>query len=68
VDSKKNEKTRGEQQRMLRMEFKTFVNHLTRLPAIVVKSGSRTMGRFVGWTNLHPVLFRTREAIRHQRR
>jgi hypothetical protein len=56
-----------EQHRVLRMEFKTFVNHLMRLPAIVAHTGRRVVVRFISWTPLQPVLFRVLEAIRPQR-
>ena len=58
---------RKEQHRVLRMEFKTFVNHLMRLPAIVAHTGRRTIVRFIGWTPLQRVLFRVLEAIRPKR-
>lgn len=55
---------REEQHRVLRMEFKTFVNHLMRLPAIVAHTGGRVVARFISWSPLQPVLFRVLEAIR----
>lgn len=58
---------RVEHERVLRMEFKTFVNHMMRLPALVVRTGRRVVLRFVSWTPLQPVLFRVLEAIRPQR-
>lgn len=58
---------KSEHHRVLRMEFKTFVNQLMRLPAIVANSGRRVVVRFIGWTPLQPVLFRTLEAIRPRR-
>jgi hypothetical protein len=58
---------RAQQQRVLRMEFKTFVNHLMRLPAIVAHTGRRVIVRFISWTPLQPVLFRLLEAIRPRR-
>lgn len=58
---------REEHHRVLRMEFKTFVNHLMRLPAIVAHTGRRIVVRFISWTPLQPVLFRVLEAIRPQR-
>jgi hypothetical protein len=58
---------REQQQRVLRMEFKTFVNHLMRLPAIVAHTGRRVIVRFINWTPLQPVLFRLLEAIRPRR-
>lgn len=58
---------RVEQHRVLRMEFKTFVNHLMRLPALVVHTGRRVLVRFVSWTPLQPLLFRVLESIGHRR-
>jgi hypothetical protein len=55
---------RAEQQRVLKMEFKTFVNQLMRLPAIVAHTGRRVLVRLISWTPLQPVLFRVLEAIR----
>ncbi len=55
---------RAEQRHVLRMEFKTFVNHLIRLPATVVRTGRRVIVRFLSWTPLQPVLFRVFHAIR----
>jgi hypothetical protein len=62
--TKEQATARAEQHRVLRMEFKTFVNHLMRLPAIVAHTGRRTMVRFISWSPLQPVLFRVLEAIR----
>jgi hypothetical protein len=56
-----------QQQRVLRMEFKTFVNYLMRLPAIVTHTGRRVMVRFISWSPLQPVLFRVLESFRPQR-
>jgi hypothetical protein len=58
---------RSEQHRVLRMEFKTFVNYLMRLPAIVSHTGRRVIVRFISWSPLQPVLFRTLEALGHRR-
>ena len=57
----------AQQQRVLRMEFKTFVNHLMRLPAIVAHTGRRVIVRFISWTPLQPLLFRVLEAFRPRR-
>jgi hypothetical protein len=57
----------SEQQHVLRMEFKTFVNHLMRIPAIVTRTARRIVVRFISWTPLQPVLFRALEAFRPRR-
>lgn len=53
-----------QQRLVLRMEFKSFVNQLMRLPAIVAHSGRRILLKFISWSPLQPVLFRFMEAIR----
>ena len=55
------------QQRVLRMEFKSFVNHLMRLPAIVAKTGRQIVVRWLNWTPLQPFLFRVLESFRPRR-
>jgi hypothetical protein len=49
---------REEQRQVLRMEFKTFVNGLMRLPAVVVRTGRRLVVRLLSWTKHQPLLFR----------
>lgn len=65
--TKEQATARAEQHRVLRMEFKSFVNYLMRVPAIVAHTGRRIVVRFISWTPLQPVLFRVLEAIRPQR-
>jgi hypothetical protein len=65
--SKEQAAEQEKQHRVLRMEFKTFVNHLMRLPAIIAHSGRRIIVRFISWTPLQPILFRVLEAIRPMR-
>lgn len=65
--TKEQATVRDEQHRVLRMEFKTFVNHLMRLPAIIAHTGRRIVVRFISWTPLQPVMFRVLEAIRPRR-
>jgi hypothetical protein len=48
----------AEQNAVLRMEFKTFVNGLMRLPAQVIHTGRRLVVRLLSWTPWQPVLFR----------
>lgn len=55
------------QQQVLRMEFKTFVNHLMRIPAIVAKTGRQIVVRWLNWTALQPFLFRVLESFRPRR-
>lgn len=66
--SKKTTNSQVEQHRVLRMEFNTLLNYLMRIPTIVVNSGKRTIVRSTSWPSLQPVLFRTLEASRPERR
>jgi hypothetical protein len=60
-------RAKQEQHVVLRMEFKTFVNHLMRLPAHVVKTGRRVIVRLLNWTPLQPILFRVMETLTPRR-
>ena len=51
--------TRGSKQRVLRMEFKTFVNAFMRLPCQIVRTGRRLIYRVLSWNPWQPVFFRT---------
>ncbi len=68
ADSKKLVNRQVARHRVFRMEFKTFVNYLMRIPVIIVNIGRRIAVRLLSWTALQPVLFRTLEAIRPERR
>ncbi len=65
--ARKQTEQRVEQNRVMRMEFKTFVNHLMRLPALVVHTGGQIVVRLLSWTPLQPLLFRVLETIGHRR-
>lgn len=47
---------RQEKRRVLRMEFKTFVNTFMMIPAQVLRAGRRLVLRLLGW-NPHPMTF-----------
>lgn len=51
-------RAQAQQHAVLRMEFKTFVNGLMRLPAQVIHAGRRLVIRLLSWTPWQPVLFR----------
>jgi hypothetical protein len=57
-------RVQAEQEAVLRMEFKTFVNGLMRLPAQVIHAGRRVVIRLLSWTPLQAVLFRVLETFR----
>ena len=43
---------------MLRMEFKTFLNALVRLPCQIVRTGRQLVYRLLGWNPWLGVFFR----------
>jgi hypothetical protein len=51
-------------QRLLTMEFRTFVNLLVRLPAQIVQTGRRLVVRLLGWNEWQPVLLRLAARLR----
>lgn len=54
----------AEQHAVLRMEFKTFVNGLMRLPAQVIHAGRRLVIRLLSWTPWQLILFRVLKTFR----
>lgn len=58
------EKHAAEKQAVLRMEFRTFLNAMMRLPAQIVRQGRKTIFRLLGWNRWLPVFFRGWERVR----
>jgi len=56
---------KGEKRAILRMEFKTFLNSLMRLPCQIVRTGRRIVYRLLSWNPWQPVLLRAADALRH---
>ncbi len=54
----RGEPQRQEKHRVLRMEFKTFLNAFLRLPCQIVHSGRRLIYRLLGWNPHLGVFFR----------
>lgn len=50
--------------RLLRMEFRTFVNTLIRIPCQIVRTGRRLVYRLLSWNESQPVFWRVVEALR----
>ena len=53
----------GQRDRILRMEFRTFVQSLMCIPVQVVESGRRLIYRFLAWRPALPLLFRLDRAL-----
>ena len=52
------QKHRGEKQRVLRMEFRTFVNHFIKLPCQIIHTGRRVIYRLLSWNSYLPIFRR----------
>jgi hypothetical protein len=55
-------------QRLLGLEFRSFVNSWMRLPALVVKTGRRIVVRLLAWNAWLPEFFRLTERLRRPAR
>jgi hypothetical protein len=58
------EQQRADKHRVLRMEFKTFLNAFMRLPCQIVKTGRRLIYRLLGWNPWLGVFFRLVDRLR----
>ncbi len=57
-------KHKGEKERLIRMEFRTFLNQFINMPAQIVKTGRRLVYRFLSWKPLQSLFFRLVNALR----
>ena len=58
------QKYQSQKQSVLKMEFKTFLNGLMRLPCQIVRAGRRIVYRLLSWNPWQEVLLRAVEALR----
>ena len=58
------EKHRVEKQRVLRMEFKTFLNAFIKLPCQIVRTSRRLVYRVLAYNPHLPVFFRLCDVLR----
>ncbi len=58
------EKRRAEKHKLLRMEFRTFVNTMIRVPCQIVKTGRRIVYRVLSWNESQPVFWRLADVLR----
>ena len=58
------ERRRAEKRKLLRMEFRTFVNTLIRVPCQIVKTGRRIVYRVLSWNESQPVFWQLAEVLR----
>jgi hypothetical protein len=57
------EKHQAQKQRLLKMEFRTFVNNWLRIPCQVIKTGRRIVCRCLAWNEWQDVFFRLTEQL-----
>jgi hypothetical protein len=55
---------REEKEKVLRMEFKTFINAFIRMPCQIVRAGRQLIYRLVSWNCWQPMFFRVYEQLR----
>jgi hypothetical protein len=58
------EKHQGEKHAVLRMEFRTFLNALIKIPCQIVRAGRRSIYRVLAYNPHLPVFFRLCNALR----
>jgi len=58
------QKYQAQKQSLLKMEFKTFLNGLMRLPCQIVRGGHRIVYRLLSWNPWQEVLLRAVDALR----
>jgi len=55
----------AEKRTLLRMEFKTFLNAVMRVPCQIVRTGRRVVYRLLSWNRWQHVFLRAVDALRH---
>jgi len=50
--------------KIVRMEFKRFLNTFIKIPCIIIKTGRRIVYRFIGYNNYLKEFFRTFQALK----
>ena len=59
------ERHQEQQTKLLRMEFRTFVNYWMRIPCQVLNTGRRLVLRLLAWNDWQPVFFRLAADLSH---
>lgn len=58
----------SDKERLLKIEFRTFVNYFLRIPALVATTGRKIVVRLLAYNAWQPVFFRLVDAFRRPRR
>jgi len=64
VEGRWHERYEQERDDLLRMEFRTFLNSIIRIPAQVVRTGRKIVLRLMSWNKWLPAFFRSIGALR----
>jgi hypothetical protein len=64
VETRCKEKHEAQQRLLLRMEFKTFVNAMVKLPCQIIRQARRTIFRVLAWNPHLPIFFRLCAVLR----
>lgn len=64
VNGRWREKHTCERERLLKMEFRTFVQAMMAIPAQIIRTGRRTVFRFLAWNPWQPTFLRLVDALR----
>jgi len=59
-----HERHHADKQRVLKLEFKTFLNSFMLLPCQIIKTGRQLVYRLLGWNPHLPIFFRLLSALR----
>jgi len=59
-----HDRHQAEKRRVLRLEFKTFVNAFVRLPCQILRTGRKLVYRLLGWNPYQPIFFRLLDVLR----
>jgi len=59
------QKHQAEKNKLLRMEFRTFLNAIMRLPCQIARTGRQIIYRLLSWNPWQDVLLRAVDALRH---
>lgn len=63
IDGRWSEKHTDEKNKILKMEFRTFVNYFMRVPCQIVKQGRRLIYRLLAWNTLQDVFIRFADGL-----
>jgi hypothetical protein len=63
VDGRWREKHTEEKNKIMKMEFRTFVNYFMRVPCQIIRKGRRLIYRLLAWNTLQDVFIRFAEGL-----